>query len=138
MREIWPNKCDERADDGGETTHCFHDLPEGDENAPGCVCCWCGDIFLPETDATQHGEYRPRGPPILTVGELKYVTKPTATVLKKAGIKTLSDLLLWSPDQLLSLKGMTKGRLMDIRESVGELRYTLKNETLKLKPVGVE
>lgn len=53
-------KCEERSRiyDGIEDC-CLHDLPEGDSNAPGRVCCWCGDIYLPPSDATAHGEYKP-------------------------------------------------------------------------------
>jgi hypothetical protein len=43
------------------STICLHDLPDDDLNAPGQVCCWFGDIFLPRSDAIQHGQYKPKG-----------------------------------------------------------------------------
>jgi hypothetical protein len=38
---------------------CLHDLPRKDRHAPGAVCCWCGLIYLPRTDAKIHGKYEP-------------------------------------------------------------------------------
>lgn len=45
-----------------DDSHCLHDLRQGEEHAPGQVCCWCGDIFLERTDAANHGEYLPTTP----------------------------------------------------------------------------
>lgn len=52
--------CDENSKrcDGNEVC-CLHDLPDADVNAPGRVCCWCGGIYLPHSETTVHGEYKP-------------------------------------------------------------------------------
>ncbi len=45
--------------DGGERNCCLHDLPDDAQHAPGQCCCWCGDVFLPRSDVTEHGNYKP-------------------------------------------------------------------------------
>jgi hypothetical protein len=51
---------DREAEQTGESDHCLHELRSGERHYPGQVCCWCGDVFLPPTDATRHGPYMPR------------------------------------------------------------------------------
>lgn len=65
----WPNRCPERdaiengpLDPGDEPDdslpHCFHDLPEGHEHGPACVCCFCGDVFESSVEhPKKHGPY---------------------------------------------------------------------------------
>ena len=58
----------EGAVEGVHEDHCTHDLPPDAQHAPGTVCCWCGDIFLPNSDSSEHGEYLPK---VMTVPEPK-------------------------------------------------------------------
>lgn len=53
--------CEElsKRNDGAEAC-CLHDLPDNHPLAPGRVCCWCGEIYLPHSDSTVHGEYKPK------------------------------------------------------------------------------
>jgi hypothetical protein len=44
----------------GEESCCLHDLPPGHAEDPGRVCCWCGDIYLPQHETSVHGEYAPK------------------------------------------------------------------------------
>lgn len=60
-----PQRC-EGAVEGVHEDHCPHDLPPDDKHAPGSVCCWCGDIFLPLSDSNEHGEYLPK---VMTIPE---------------------------------------------------------------------
>lgn len=60
-----PNECSE-AEEGVHEHCCHHDLPDDHKHAPGQVCCWCGDIYLPDYEPTAaHGEYRPRTTAVL-------------------------------------------------------------------------
>jgi hypothetical protein len=52
--------CQERNTNDGNEDCCLHDLLDGDKNAPGKVCCWCGDIYQPDYEPTvEHGIYKP-------------------------------------------------------------------------------
>jgi hypothetical protein len=46
------------ASPGVHEAHCLHDLPDKHEAAPGQVCCWCGDLYVPRLFG-EHGEYLP-------------------------------------------------------------------------------
>lgn len=49
--------CEERKDT--DETCCLHDLGDAHEHAPGRVCCWCGDVYVPHSDGPEHGIYKP-------------------------------------------------------------------------------
>jgi hypothetical protein len=59
------NNCPDKPDenDGEDKCCCLHDLPDTDPMAPGRICCWCGDLFQPHSDAQKHGEYKPTSKP---------------------------------------------------------------------------
>jgi hypothetical protein len=44
---------------GNAVRCCLHDLADNHEHAPGRVCCWCGDIFMPYSETTEHGQFKP-------------------------------------------------------------------------------
>lgn len=85
-------ECSGRDGLDGEDQCCLHDLPDDDEHAPGRVCCWCGDIYLPEHEGLKHGEYRPstRGAR-MTESEAKDAVKPEAAPLSVEEMRAIVE-----------------------------------------------
>ena len=67
---------------------CLHDLPDDHEDAPGRVCCWCGDLFMLVCGSTPHGEYAAKTPKVTHLG-----TTPFKALCHKdePGLKTNDD-----------------------------------------------
>jgi len=66
-------KCPERNNqDGTDDRCCLHDLLDDHIDAPGRVCCWCGNIWQPDYELNaEHGQYKPSPHWNITKGKIK-------------------------------------------------------------------
>lgn len=74
--------CPERLDDGGDTNHCYHNSIDEDDEEELLVCCFCGLVFISDTNYPKGSEHGPNDPAKQGVPKFQELSDTQLRVMK--------------------------------------------------------